>query len=339
MSIRSTHAITTAFGTETGRSRTLWPPSIVSVFTSSIFSVQFTVTRGNRDELDRIVAWADEKGAVCVNVYFLVETGRGEGMHGLTPTENDAVVVRLSELQRQYRGRLMIRSKCQPQLMRHVYERDPESPLLNYRTRCPCGVQYCRITPEGKVTPCPYMPEVAGDLEERSFGEIWHDSKIFNLLRTGNLGGKCGRCEYRELCGGCRARAYAVDGDFLGPDPSCAYEPGPGVATPVRPLREVTYGAATDLTLPWSAEAEARLRSIPSFVRGVVAGRVEKFAREGGHDEVTLQVMSEVRKAMPVDFSKRLPFFAGGRRRSETTEPEVEPRPSPKRWRTQREKR
>lgn len=278
------------------------------------FLIQFSVTRGNRHELDEVAAWADAKGAVCLNVYFLVETGRGEGMRGLAPEENDAIVARLAELQREYRGRLMIRSKCQPQLMRHVYESDPASPLLNYRTRCPCGVQYCRITPEGKVTPCPYMPEVAGDLATDSFGDIWREATVFRLLRGGELGGKCGRCEYRAVCGGCRARAYAVDGDFLGPDPACAYEPAPGVAEALAPARDVTYGSAATVRLRWSPAAEARLDAIPSFVRGVVAERVENFARTHGHAEVTLDVMREVRRAMPVDFSKRMPFFARGRR-------------------------
>ena len=276
------------------------------------FLVQFTVTRGNRDELDALVAWAERAGAVCVNVYFLVETGRGEGMRSMRPEENDRILVRLAELQREYRGRLMIRSKCQPQLMRHVYERDPDSPLLHYRTRCPCGVQYCRITPEGKVTPCPYLPEVAGDLRERGFREIWEESALFRALRTGEPGGKCGRCEYREVCGGCRARAYAVDGDFLGADPDCAYEPV-GYREPVRPARDVTYGAPASLELAWSPEAERRLERIPSFVRGVVASRVERFARERGLERVTLEVMQDVRRSMPVDFSKRLPFFAAER--------------------------
>jgi radical SAM protein with 4Fe4S-binding SPASM domain len=279
------------------------------------FLIQFSVTRGNRHELDDVASWAERVGAVCLNVYFLVETGRGEGMRGLAPEENDEILARLAELQREYRGRLMIRSKCQPQLMRHIYESDPESPLLHYRTRCPCGVQYCRITPEGKVTPCPYMPEVAGDLTGSSFGEIWRDATVFRLLREGELGGKCGRCEYREVCGGCRARAYAVDGDLLGPDESCAYEPA-GHREPVVPAMSVTYGDAPSLELPWDPEATERLSSIPSFVRGVVSSRVEKFAREHGHDRVTLDVMSEVRRSMPVDFSKRLPFFAGGRRDS-----------------------
>ena len=275
------------------------------------FLVQLTLTKGNRHELDDVAAWAERSGAVCLNVYFLVETGRGEKMRGLSPRENGAVLARLTALQREYRGRLMIRSKCQPQLMRHVYESDPESPLLHYRTRCPCGVQYCRITPEGKVTPCPYMPEVAGDLAELPFGSIWREATVFRLLRSGELGGKCGRCEYREICGGCRARAYAVDGDLLGPDLSCDYEPT-GRVEPVAPLRSTTYGDEAALGLAWTSEAAERLSAIPSFVRGVVASRVERFAREHGHESVTLDVMAEVRRSMPVDFSKRLPFFARG---------------------------
>ena len=277
------------------------------------FLIQFSVTRGNRHEVDDVAAWAERSGAVCLNVYFLVETGRGERMRGLAAAENDALLARLTELQAEYRGRLMIRSKCQPQLMRHVYERDPESPLLHYGTRCPCGVQYCRITPEGKVTPCPYMPAVAGDLTESSFGDVWRDSTVFRLLRNGELGGKCGRCEYRELCGGCRARAYALDGDFLGPDLSCAYEPE-GFREPVRAAVSVRYGDPAALALDWAPDAAARLERIPSFVRGVVASRVERFARERGHARVTLEVMGEVRRSMPVDFSRRLPFFATGQR-------------------------
>ncbi len=100
--------------------------------------------------------------------------------------------------------------------MRHVHAADRDSPILNYETRCPCGTQYCRITPDGKLTPCPYLPEVAGDLRAQRFGEIWRSSALFRQLREGSLGGKCGRCEYQKLCGGCRARAFALEGDVRG---------------------------------------------------------------------------------------------------------------------------
>jgi len=273
------------------------------------FIVQTTLTRGNRAEVRDLVAWAADVGAVCFNLYFLVETGRGLGMQGLDPQDNDAVLAELVELQRTHRGRLMIRSKCQPQIMRHVHEQDPDSPLTHYATRCPCGVQYCRITPEGKVTPCPYTPEEAGDLRRQSFAQVWNESEVFRRLRQGELGGKCGRCEYRQVCGGCRARAYAREGDLLAADDSCAYEPT-GERPLVRPGREVTYGSGATPELTWSPEAEARIRRIPSFVRGVVVQRVETYARREGLTEVTPELLDRIRREMPVDFSKRLPFFA-----------------------------
>ena len=118
----------------------------------------------------RLAEWAAEKGAVSFNCYFVVATGRASGMRGLSPRENDEVLAELVALGKEYRGRMMVRSKCQPQIMRHAWVDDPESGLRDYATRCPCGVQYCRITPEGKVTPCPYMPVEAGDLASGTFG-------------------------------------------------------------------------------------------------------------------------------------------------------------------------
>jgi radical SAM protein with 4Fe4S-binding SPASM domain len=271
------------------------------------FVIQTTVTRGNRGELGTIAAWAADRGAVSFNVYFLVATGRGDGMRGLSPAENDAVLEEIVELERTYRGRMLVRSKCQPQLMRHVIERSPDSPLLNYQTRCPCGVHYARITPEGKVTPCPYSPLVAGDLRTSDFGEIWRTSEVFRRLRSGELHGKCGRCEYRKVCGGCRARALAETGDVLGPDDSCAYEPVEDA--PVVEPRAVAYGRSARTRLRWTDEAKARVERIPSFVRGVVTARVETFAEERGYAVVDEDVMAEVRRSLPVDFSKRLPFF------------------------------
>ncbi|MGH7529982.1 MAG: hypothetical protein ACREMN_06320, partial [Gemmatimonadales bacterium] len=121
-------------------------------------------------------------------------------------------------------------------------------------------------------------------------------------------GGKCGRCEYRKLCGGCRARAFALEGDVLAADPSCVYEP-PAGATVIERVREVTYGQDFQPALVWSDAARTRLARIPSFVRGVVMKRVEDWARERGLAQVTPELLSEIRSAMPIDFSKRKPFF------------------------------
>jgi radical SAM protein with 4Fe4S-binding SPASM domain len=272
------------------------------------FIIPTTVSRGNRAELGALVAWAAEQGAVSFNCYFLVPTGRGARLSDLSPAEYEQVLAELARWQREYRGVLLVRAKCAPHFMRHVHALDPESPILNYETRCPCGTQYCRITPDGKVTPCPYLPEVAGDLGRESFGDIWRGAPLFQALRAGSLGGKCGACEYRALCGGCRARAFATAGDVLAADPSCAYEPQ-GNAALVVPARVVAYGEEFVPGLQWSPEAEARVARIPSFVRGVVTQRVEEWARRHGRRVVTPELLAEVRGAMPIDFSQRRPFF------------------------------
>src|SRR5438093_6074911 len=203
---------------------------------------------------------------------------------------------------------MLVRAKCAPHFMRHVHQSDPESPVLNYETRCPCGTQYCRITPDGKLTPCPYIPEEAGDLQTQGFAEIWRSAPLLRQLREGALGGKCGSCEYRALCGGCRARAYALEGDVLAADPSCVYQPSEN-APVIERAREVTYGMPAHPALTWAPDAEQRLQRIPSFVRGVVVRRIEDFARRQGRREVTVELMREVRQSLPIDFSQRAPFF------------------------------
>ena len=272
------------------------------------FIVQTAVHRGNRHELWRLVDWAAGEGAVAFNCYFLVATGRGRRLNDLSPEDYEAVLAELVAHHTRYLGRMMVRAKCAPHFMRLLHLAAPDSPALNYQTRCPCGVQYCRITPDGKLTPCPYLPVAAGDLRRRRFADVWRNAPVFKALRSGELGGKCGRCEYRKLCGGCRARAYAFWDDYLGEDPSCVYQPAGGPV--IERLREVTYGMPVAPSLAWSPEAAQRLQRIPSFVRGVVTQRVEDYARRHGAALVTAELMREVRRNLPVDFSRRLPFFA-----------------------------
>ncbi|MFQ5550815.1 MAG: SPASM domain-containing protein, partial [Gemmatimonadales bacterium] len=274
------------------------------------FVIQTTITKGNRRELSSIVEWASDSGAVSFNAYFVVSTGRAERMRGLDPEEQEEVLESLVDLHFEHLGKMMVRAKCAPQFMRLVHQRGENTPLMNYGTRCPCGVQYCRITPEGKVTPCPYLPVSGGDLRRDLFATVWQDSELFRQLRVGNLGGRCGVCEYRAVCGGCRARAHAVEGDFLAADPSCAYEPT-GDRELILPPVSVTYGSelSADSALHWTPEAEERLRRVPSFVRGVVINRIESYARERGLTEITAELMRDIRSAMPVDFAKRKPFF------------------------------
>ena len=99
---------------------------------------------------------------------------------------------------------------------------------MNAMTKgCLAGTGVCFISHEGEVFPCGYLPAIAGDLRKQSFAEIWNNSDVFAQLRDDdNLKGKCGCCEFRHVCMGCRARAFAATGDFLAEEPFCVYEPG-----------------------------------------------------------------------------------------------------------------
>jgi len=78
----------------------------------------------------------------------------------------------------------------------------------------------------GEVYPSGFLPLVAGNVREQSLKEIYTESKIFKELKDPDkLKGKCGVCEFRYICGGSRARAYAMTGDYLAPEPRCVYQP------------------------------------------------------------------------------------------------------------------
>jgi radical SAM protein with 4Fe4S-binding SPASM domain len=98
---------------------------------------------------------------------------------------------------------------------------------MNAMTKgCLAGTGVCFISHEGEIFPCGYLPVIAGDLRKQTFADIWDNAEVFRQLReTDNLKGKCGCCEFRNVCMGCRARAFAATGDFLAEEPFCVYEP------------------------------------------------------------------------------------------------------------------
>ena len=98
---------------------------------------------------------------------------------------------------------------------------------MNAMTKgCLAGTAVCFISNQGEVYPCGYLPALAGDLKQHSFAEIWENSIVFNQLRdVNNLKGKCGCCEFRNVCMGCRARAFAATGNYLDEEPFCVYQP------------------------------------------------------------------------------------------------------------------
>ncbi len=239
--------------------------------------VQTTVMDMNYSEIPEILAFAREKGAWSFNLYFLVQTGRGQQLNDLSPERTQAMLSQLVDWQDQYRP-MLVRSKCAPQFKQIAYERGVGGLESG---GCMAGTQYCRITPQGNVTACPYMTAVAGNIRDQSFGEIWRTSPVLQELRDLKLlKGRCGRCEFKELCGGCRCRAYAAHGDYLQEDPACVYQPT-GQPLQIRALR-------------WSPEAQARLDRIPlAFIRGKVKQGLESYAQRQGIDVVTAEVMKE----------------------------------------------
>jgi hypothetical protein len=139
------------------------------------------------------------------------------------------------------------------------------------------------------------MPVAAGNLRETAFAELWETGRVFTDLREPRLGGRCGRCEFREVCGGCRCRAYAAYGDYLAEDPACGYEPGRYGGDVVRLPAARTFGLEVRYTLAWAPAARARLEAIPGFARGMVVQAVEAFARAREAVLVTPAHLAEVR--------------------------------------------
>lgn len=253
------------------------------------FQVHFSATEETAGEFDAMADFARSVGAVALNVFFMVCTGRGEKFTNISVATYDALLSRLCAAARKSET-MMIRAKCAPHFKRLALQMDPDWPITTAHGYdgggCMAGSRYCRVTPEGDVTPCPYIEASAGSLRRSSFGTIWSNSPLLERLRAPDLGGRCGICEYRKVCGGCRARPFARDGDLMAEDFLCSHHPSGGA--PVEPAHP--GGSA----LAWSAEAEARLKRMPPFVRGLIRGKVEDYVRGKGGSEVTADDISDL---------------------------------------------
>jgi AdoMet-dependent heme synthase len=199
------------------------------------FQLNTTVTRANRLELPAIHELALKLGAAAHHVFVLVPTGRGELIRDelVTPEEYEATLNWL--LERQRLGQLFIKPTCAPQYYR-LWRQDASSrgePVtaathgMEAMTKgCLGGQGFAFVSYQGKVQPCGYLELVAGDVRQTPFPEIWANAELFQQLRrVDDYHGKCRACQYRKVCGGCRARAYALSGDVLGEDPICPYNP------------------------------------------------------------------------------------------------------------------
>lgn len=201
------------------------------------FLINSSFTVRNRKEIPEIYKLVKSLGATAWYMFMIVPTGRGEDiMEELIP-ENiyDEILEWHYEMEKN-EDELLVRPTCAPHYYRIVRQKAKEEGSgfkrrnLKFSTGgskgCLAGQLICLIDVDGEILPCSYFPKSAGNVFQTSFKTIWEDSPFFQELRDfKKYKGNCGQCEYVNVCGGCRARAYAMSGDYLEQEPFCSYIP------------------------------------------------------------------------------------------------------------------
>ncbi len=200
------------------------------------FQINTTVTRHNLDQVKAILDLAVRLGAAAHHLFLLVPTGRARDLadQEIEALEYERLLHWFYAMRDQVP--LHLKATCAPHYYRILRQEahargqkvDFETYGLDAVTRgCLGGTAFCFISHEGIVQPCGYLEINCGDLRESTFDEVWEGSPVFRNLRDFSLyEGKCGRCEYLRVCGGCRARAYEATGNYLAEEPLCSYAPG-----------------------------------------------------------------------------------------------------------------
>ena len=201
------------------------------------FLVNSSFTTRNRGEATKIYDLVKGLGATAWYLFMIVPTGRGEEiMEELIPESEYEDILNWHYEMEQQEPDILVRPTCAPQYYRIVLQRNKEEGVksrqrtLKFSTGgskgCLAGQLICLIDVDGNILPCSYFPKSCGNIREQSFKKIWGGSELLLEMRDfKGYDGACGRCEYVNVCGGCRARAYAVSGDYLGEDPYCSYKP------------------------------------------------------------------------------------------------------------------
>jgi heme b synthase len=199
------------------------------------FQINTTITQVNLHLVPGILRLAVDLGAVAHHIFLLVPTGRGKELQDQEISARDYEKTLHWFYEQRDRVPLQLKATCAPHYYRILRQRakqegkkiTPKEYGLDAMTRgCLGGISFCFISHMGQVQPCGYLELNCGNVREKPFQEIWMSSEIFQNLRNVNgYQGKCGRCEFRKVCGGCRARAYEISGDYMAEEPYCIYEP------------------------------------------------------------------------------------------------------------------
>lgn len=192
------------------------------------FQINTTISKINVDELNAIAQLAEQVGASCFNPFILVPTGRGREIpeYMLDPVEYETLLNRLLELK--LSSPIDIRVTCGPQFARIFHQSSAEK-RVGAVNGCIGGSEFAFVSSTGDLQVCGFLQIPVGSTLEKGFDfkKTWRDSELLNRIRDrANYTGECKFCDWRDICGGCRARAYAITGDYLAADPACRYKAG-----------------------------------------------------------------------------------------------------------------
>lgn len=229
------------------------------------YQINTTVAKHNVHQMPETLRMAKTLGAQALHLFLLVPVGCGVEIaedQQISPAEYEAVLNWMYDAEMQ--GGIELKATCAPHYFRIVRQRQAkerrqgiirERPASQHRQAhagghpggqpdagdgneqarqamsamtkgCLAGTGVCFVSHRGEVFPCGYLPVEAGNIRSQPFRAIWEGSPLFAELRDPDLlGGKCGLCEFKRVCGGCRARAYGMGQGYLGEEPFCTYEP------------------------------------------------------------------------------------------------------------------
>ena len=207
------------------------------------FQINMTMTKHNAGQLEDIHDLAKSLGAIAVHIFMLVPVGCGESLAEtdmLSPEQYEQKLLDICKLDG--RGELQMKVTCGPHYERVIRQEGLYKSRMetghgrsnvpgrggNRRASkgCLAGLGVLFVGHQGDVFPCGYLPVNCGNILEDKLSDIWYGSENLARMRDSNeLEGKCGICGYREVCGGCRGRAYAETGNYMAEEPFCAYVP------------------------------------------------------------------------------------------------------------------
>ncbi|MFQ5598830.1 MAG: TIGR04053 family radical SAM/SPASM domain-containing protein [Nitrospiria bacterium] len=210
--------------------------------------INTTYSRYNLSDLDAMINFVGGLGIVFWEVFLLVPVGRGKALEGLSAAETEVLLTKLYECAS--RSRFLLKVTEAPHYRRIVMQhREPsrrntvDASGSSIPAQLAGGMRpsaafgrkekginaakgFCFVSHTGEVYPSGFLPIPAGNIRKTPLRDLYRESDLFNQLRDTNLlKGRCGRCEYRDICGGSRSRAYAFSGDLMAEDPACLYQP------------------------------------------------------------------------------------------------------------------